>query len=187
MCSSEVLSLTAEDLADAKKEYEEEREGDDDDWDFDDEYWDDFHFPISGLALCSGDAVPNREGMDTGDDASRQEGMDTGDDASKQEGTDIGDDASKQDGMDTSDVRNDGKGDIFGSWEMLLDEQGNEVNLNEGIMAWDYEDRDEHYAVVKDTRLFLFIQRLGGKVKRAAAINRGYVQESFTTGDLIMR
>ena len=67
----------------------------------------------------------------------------------------------------------------FGAWEMLLDDEGKEVNVNEGIIA---KKDDDKY--VKDCRLFLFAKRHNGNIKQGAEIIRGVVSEKAGVGDL---
>ena len=222
ICPESVLDMDTEALLETEEEFEEEWDSDDDDWDFDDENYEDFHFdfeelqieeyivrdlvcivgdkkeetinlgnkeyhlvsnldlnegtngrsvylyytadssgsylaPISKVTLCSGDAVPDRDDDDK---------------------------------------------DRYGKWEMLLDKNGNEVNLNDGVVYWTDETSvstpsklvslltptelvsEVKCSEVKDSRLYMFIQRFGGKVKKTAKINRGLIGRKFATGDL---
>lgn len=84
--------------------------------------------------------------------------------------------------------RADDDSDIFGKWEMLLDDDGNEVNVNDGVISWTYESPENStFSMVNDSRLFLFIKRYGDKVKKSAKINRGYTGDKFITGELSLK
>ncbi len=47
--------------------------------------------------------------------------------------------------------------------------------------------KDTGYAVVNDSRLYMFIQRYGEKVKSTAKIRRGLVTDKFTQVDVYIK
>lgn len=63
-----------------------------------------------------------------------------------------------------------GMGDLqnpYGNWELYLDTEGEEVNLNDGVISTDSSGH------IKDCRLFMFLHRYESHIKPGAQIERG--------------
>ncbi|MBR1873402.1 MAG: hypothetical protein IJ807_00700 [Eubacterium sp.] len=231
--SDDILDLDEEAILEATEDFEENWDGDDD-FDFETEDFGDFHFDFDEIdifdnvvrdVLCIKTDSPE-ETITTGgrayhlaSDLSLNDGS-NGKSIYLYYSTDSsGSYLSPVTGFtfcsgDAVPDRDDDDADVYGKWEMLLDEHGNEANLNEGVVSWDYESKSESdsssgdmfsaimghstirgnrgeedsgYASVRDSRFFMFVKRYGEKVKSTAKIRRGQVTDKFTTGDLSVK
>lgn len=210
LCSAEVLGFSPEMFEDASAEFDAKWESGDDDWDFDSEEWDDFDFDFDmdegepevdvvrdlmcQVGTASQDScVINDVTYHLVSDISLNEGSGGKSiylyaSAENPEGKNLppinnlcmcsGDAVpSKEDSFDK-----------YGKWEMLLDDHANEVDLNEGVLMKKNIGKsasDGQY--LTDCRLFLFLQRYTGGVKKGAGINRGEVKAAFDVGELYVK
>ena len=71
-----------------------------------------------------------------------------------------------------------GMGDLknpYGNWELFLDTEGDEVNLNDGVISTDDKGH------IRDCRLFMFLHRYESHIKPGAQIERGKYKGEIAT------
>ena len=200
MCSEKILDCDEDTFAEAHEDYEANWNGEEDDFDFDEEFWDDFDFDFDVdiaeeisvrdiIGVRSDGAYPGDTYKYDGRTYKAVEGKLPVNKNSYGESIwlyytteRVGDLSPIHDlcicSGDSVPYREDAK-DVYGKWETLLDTRLEEVNLNEGIL-----ESIGTTAYFKDCRLYMFINRYRSDVKQKAKINRGLMSDTVAEGDL---
>ena len=202
MCSEKILDCDEDTFADAHEDYEANWNGEEDDFDFDEEFWDDFDFDFDFdvdiaeeisvrdiIAVRSDGAYPGDTYKYDGRTYKAVEGKLPVNKGSYGESIwlyytteRVGTLSPIHDlcicSGDSVPYREDAK-DVYGKWETLLDTRLNEVNLNEGML--EYIGTTAYF---KDCRLYMFINRYKSDIKTQAKINRGLMTDTVAEGDL---
>lgn len=123
---------------------------------------------ISNIVLCSGDAVPYTKADESLYNIPEQKKT-------------SGDERATQLDLFVTLFGNQAVYSRHGVWESVLDNHGNEVNMNDNVISTVHNHKH-----IIDNRLYLFVQRYDGKAKPGAEITRGYVKDSVSIYDLLI-
>ncbi len=202
MCSEKILECDEDTFAYAHEDYEQNWNGEEDDFDFDDEFWEDFDFDFDVeniedditvrdiICVRSDGSYPGDTYKYGGRTYKAVQGKLPINKGSYGESIWMYYTTERVDGL--SPIRDiclcsgdsvpfyDLFSARFGVWEKLLDTRLNEVNLNEGVIGTDKNDS----TLGTDCRLYLFINRYKSDVKKNANIHRGVMNNRVKTVEL---
>ena len=202
MCSEKILECDEGTFEDAHEDFMENWDGEEDDFGFDEEFWEDFDFDFDVesiedditvrdiICVRSDGTYPGDTYQYSGRTYKAVQGKLPVNKGSYGDSIWIYYTTERVDGLSPIRELCLCSGDSvpfydlfyarFGVWEKLLDTRLNEVNLNEGVIGTDKNDA----TLGTDCRLYMFINRYKSDVKKNANIHRGVMLDQFKTVEL---